>query len=42
MTESQLSSTHLSLLQYGLSLGLLEGDWGSFEGASCKLELGGN
>lgn len=28
----------LSLLQYCLSLGLLEGDWGSFEGVSCKLE----
>lgn len=28
----------LSLLQYCLSLGLLEGDWGSFEGAACKLE----
>lgn len=28
----------LSLLQHCLSLGLLEGDWGSFEGATCKLE----
>lgn len=28
----------LRLLQYCLSLGLLEGDWGSFEGATCKLE----
>lgn len=28
----------LSLLQDCLRLGLLEGDWGSFEGAACKLE----
>lgn len=28
----------LSLLQYRLSLGLLEGHWGSFEGAARELE----
>lgn len=28
----------LSLLQDRLGLGLLEGDWGSFHGAACKME----
>lgn len=40
--RARLSPTNLSLLQHCLSLGLLEGDRGSFEGATCKLELGDN
>ena len=32
----------LNRLWLGLSLGLLEGYWGSFVRASCKLELEGN